>query len=143
MTDILGKFIIDDTLDADIRRPPPSRRRRPREDQESDVRTECRAKLDAAGYCIVKHQAMFAIEGTPDLIACVRGRMVVVELKRPGKTPTAAQLGQLRAWQDAGALAGWVDSGRRLDDLLDHVDDPAWRNDFALPGDGRQRGEPW
>jgi hypothetical protein len=73
--------------------------------------------------------------GTPDILGCVDGRFLAIEVKRPGAAgPTAAQLGQLTRWQRAGALAGWVTSEDDLVQLLDRADRPGWCNDFTSPG---------
>jgi hypothetical protein len=53
---------------------------------------------------------------------------VKIELKMPGAEPTPVQMGKLRRWASAGALAGWVTSIAELDDLLAHVDDVGWVN---------------
>lgn len=67
-------------------------------------------------------------KGTPDLLACVEGRMCAIELKQPGETPTPLQWKRLREWAAAGALAGFVTTEVELDDLLSHHADPHWQN---------------
>lgn len=52
-----------------------------------------------------QHGSAFTTVGTPDVLGCVAGRMVAVEVKRPGGRPTAAQVAQLAKWRRAGALA--------------------------------------
>lgn len=66
--------------------------------------------------------------GEPDIDACLRGRAVKLELKQPGEKPTKLQYVKLRAWQAAGALAGWATTMVEVDELLSHVDDVGWRN---------------
>jgi hypothetical protein len=134
----------DDSGDATRVRRPPSKRRQPRKRVEADERKDCVALLNRIGYCIIKHQTLYGVRGTPDILACVKSRMVVVEMKKQdGDPPTADQIGQLRRWQDAGALAGWARNVAHLHELLEHLEDLTWRNDFALPGDGRAGGKPW
>lgn len=135
---------VDESLDAPRKHRPPSRRRKARPRTETEVRTDCANEIRArGGNCIVKHQTMYGTKGTPDLIGCIPltmlgGRMLVVECKRSdADPPDPAQLGRLRKWQEAGALACWVRSVEHLRQVLDHLDDPEWRNDFAAPGDGR------
>jgi CBS domain-containing protein len=48
------------------------------------------------------------VAGDPDIDACVRGRSVQLEVKRPGEKPTALQVGRLEEWRQAGALVGVV-----------------------------------
>lgn len=66
--------------------------------------------------------------GEPDLDACIRGRAVKIEVKAKGKKPTPRQYSVLRKWEAAGALAGYADSVEMLEEILNHLDDPAWLN---------------
>lgn len=55
------------------------------------------------------------VAGDPDIIACVNGRMVILELKQPDWRPTpayerGAQWRRILAWRAAGALGGIVSS---------------------------------
>jgi hypothetical protein len=49
------------------------------------------------------------------------GRLLAVEIKRPGERPTAAQVAWLRAVNAAGGLAFWVDDVAELARVLDIV----------------------
>jgi hypothetical protein len=66
--------------------------------------------------------------GEPDIDAVMFGRSCKVEVKMPGKEPTAQQMARLRRWEDHGALAGWTTSVEELGVLLDHWDDKQWKN---------------
>lgn len=83
---------------------------------------------DLGGWAIKTHGSMFGAGGEPDVSACIRGRMVQIEVKQPGEHPTPRQYEALRRWEAAGALAGWADSVEMFWDLLVHVNDPGWRN---------------
>lgn len=48
--------------------------------------------------------------GRPDIDACVSGRSVKFECKRPGLSATPLQQHYLDIWQKAGALVGCVHS---------------------------------
>jgi hypothetical protein len=61
------------------------------------------------GYAIKVHGDVFNI-GQPDISGCISGRAVVIEVKRPGESPTENQRAHLRKWENAGALAFWTDS---------------------------------
>jgi hypothetical protein len=50
------------------------------------------------------------VVGDPDIDACVRGRSVQLEVKRPGERPTPLQLKRLEEWRRAGAVAAVVNS---------------------------------
>jgi len=48
------------------------------------------------------------VAGDPDIDACIRGRSVQLEVKRPGEKATLLQLKRLEEWRQAGALVGVV-----------------------------------
>lgn len=50
------------------------------------------------------------VAGDPDIDACIRGRSVQLEVKRPGEKPTPLQLKRLEEWRQAGAITGVVTS---------------------------------
>ena len=50
------------------------------------------------------------VAGDPDIDACIRGRSLQLEVKRPGEKPTPLQLKRLEEWRQAGALVGVVTS---------------------------------
>jgi len=144
MNEAFAAFEVVDGLDAAPQRRSKSQRRGPRETPESVTRAAGIAVLAAAGgYGIIKHQTGEGVRGTPDWVGVVAGRCVVVEFKRPGYSPTPAQLGQLRKWQRAGALAGWACTVEHVRQLLDHLTELGWLNNFTHPGDGRDADGPW
>lgn len=61
---------------------------------------------DEEGNVVGKRMIKMAPTGTPDIIGCHKktGRMVLVEVKRPGKVPTPVQNMVMQDWRDAGAL---------------------------------------
>lgn len=130
----MGKLGGEPAVIRAVKRVSPVNRTRRR--SEADIQKGCVQLLNGRGYAIVTTGSRYLPTGTPDVLACVRGRMVAVEIKRPGERPEPAQVAQLRRWQNAGALAGWACSEEQLEQLLRHVEEPLWRNDFQLPGDG-------
>lgn len=62
------------------------------------------------------------VAGDPDIDACIRGRSVQLEVKRPGERPTALQAKRLEEWRKAGALAAVVSSVEEVKSLLAEVD---------------------
>lgn len=58
--------------------------------------------------------------GTPDILGCYKktGRMVLVEVKRPGKEPSPDQLIAIQDWKEAGALVFVATS---IDDVIREV----------------------
>lgn len=143
-SEAFAAFEVVEGLDAARKRLPPSKRREPAPPSETSVRDGVVALYELrGGFGLVKHMTGFGVRGTPDVMGCIQGRCVVVECKRVGYVPTAAQLGQLRRWQRAGALACWVQSVEHFEQVLTHLNDPEWVNDFAHPGDGRDADAAW
>jgi hypothetical protein len=54
------------------------------------------------------------LKGMPDVLACVQGRLIAIEVKAPGGKLSAAQYGTLRGIRDAGGLALVVCSAEKL-----------------------------
>jgi hypothetical protein len=50
------------------------------------------------------------VAGDPDIDACVCGRSVQLEVKRPGERPTPLQLKRIEEWRRAGAVVAVVHS---------------------------------
>jgi hypothetical protein len=62
------------------------------------------------------------VAGDPDIDACIRGRSVQLEVKRPGERPTPLQLKRMEEWRRAGAVVGVVSSVEEVKSLLTEVD---------------------
>lgn len=65
--------------------------------------------------------------GTPDRIGCYAGFALAVEFKQPGtygkRSRQVVQRHQLQRWRNAGAVAVYVDSPRRMREVLDAISD--------------------
>ena len=59
------------------------------------------------------------VAGDPDIDACVGGRCVQFEVKRPGEKPTALQVKRLEEWHSAGAIVGVVHSVAEVKEILE------------------------
>lgn len=70
------------------------------------------------GHAIKTHGSAFGHAGTPDVLGCVRGRMIAVEVKRPGQAATPLQAAELRKWEAAGAVALVATSVQQVEDAL-------------------------
>lgn len=55
-----------------------------------DIRVTLRAKV--GGFWIKTHGSMYAQQGVPDLIGCVEGYFIGLEVKMPGKEGTLTPL---------------------------------------------------
>ena len=56
--------------------------------------------------------------GVPDINACLNGRWISIEVKRPGFSPEPIQLHHLQQIQKAGGLATWASSLEQVKDFL-------------------------
>lgn len=75
--------------------------------------------------------------GHPDIDGCSGGRSIKIEMKRPGKRPTAIQMARLRQWREAGAIVGWATSVSQVQQLFAYsMAHPDWRNPLTGPGAG-------
>lgn len=93
----------------------------------------------------------FARAGVPDLIVCVRGAFVALEVKREGGHPSKLQLFEIKNIRDSGGVAEVVYSLEKAKEILDGVDserirsqyDPSESGDTADPpaGDSGESGE--
>lgn len=77
---------------------------------------------------IKMHGSPYMPAGEPDILACVNGRMVRIEAKKPGEKPTPNQMASMRRWQKVGALVGWCTSVEQVKELLEHLDEREWLN---------------
>jgi len=59
------------------------------------------------------------VAGDPDIDACLDGRSVQLEVKRPGEQPTVLQAKRLEEWRRAGAVVGVVHSVAEVRALLE------------------------
>ena len=73
------------------------------------AKIKTRLKRIPKAYFIKTHGDQYLI-GEPDIIGCIGGRAVVIEIKLPGEVPTPNQLAHLEMWRRAGAMAFWATS---------------------------------
>jgi len=71
---------------------------------EQRVQQQIIRRLRECGVYVVKTVAA-SRAGTPDLLACIGGRFVGIEVKRPGKKATPLQELHLEEIRDAGGVA--------------------------------------
>jgi Holliday junction resolvase len=85
--------------------------------RESQLRARIKRWLLAAGaQPYVTHGSVYSVRGTPDILACYRGRFIAIEVKVGRNKPTHSQLLQLDAIRKAGgyAMVVWT-----MDDFVD------------------------
>lgn len=133
----MTEFLVDDDY-----APPPSRSPR-RRTPPPPVRGETERTQDVIEwlkaqprcYAMKKHTGPQGEGGHPDIFACRAGRMVLVEMKRPGERPDARQMQRLRTWQEAGALVCWAFDVEHVRAVFERADaEPGWINPLTGPG---------
>ena len=69
----------------------------------------------------IKMQGTYRRGGEPDIFCCYKGRMVLLEAKRPGNKPTMLQEATLKMWAEAGAVAAVVYSVDDVKEILEAI----------------------
>src|SRR5690625_994501 len=74
---------------------------------EKKIENKIKGYLDNVGaYYIKTHGNMFSRAGTPDILACIKGRFVGIEVKRSdGGEVSALQKANIKLIQKAGGVA--------------------------------------
>ena len=73
---------------------------------EKQIENQIKRYLDSIGAWYRKtHGNMFSKAGTPDILACINGRFVAIEVKRPGGIVSALQMANIKLIQQAGGVA--------------------------------------
>lgn len=73
---------------------------------EKRIENQIKQYLDSIGAWHIKtHGNMFSKAGTPDIIACLRGRFVAIEVKQPGGRVSPLQMAHIKLINRAGGVA--------------------------------------
>lgn len=73
---------------------------------EKQIENQIKRYLDSLGAWHIKtHGNMFSRAGTPDVLACINGKFVAIEVKRPGGRVSALQKAQIKLIHAAGGVA--------------------------------------
>jgi hypothetical protein len=88
--------------------------------RERQVRLACRKVLKAWGAKVIPYPGGgYGEAGTPDLIACKNGRLILVECKQPKMHLSPIQEVRFTEWRAVGAVCIEAHSGSELQDTLD------------------------
>jgi len=81
------------------------------------------AYLNSLSVCLARKRGGggMGVAGDPDIDACILGRSVQLEVKRPGERPSALQAKRLEEWRQAGAIVAVVSSVEDVKSLLTEV----------------------
>lgn len=74
--------------------------------KEKTIERQIRNYLDSIGSWHIKtHGNMFSRAGTPDILACVNGRFIAIEVKRPKGVISELQKANIELIKRAGGVA--------------------------------------
>ena len=91
--------------------------------REARIQKKLRQMLELrGGWVIITTPGGGIPVGTPDLIACVGGRFIALEIKQPGRYPEPAQRHVIQQIKTAGGVAEVVRSEEDLVRLLNNLD---------------------
>ena len=79
---------------------------------EQHIQTSIMRYIKSIGGLPIKQNqiGIYAQAGVPDIIACIKGRFVAIEVKRPGKKPEPIQEAFLDSLTRKGGVAFWADN---------------------------------
>ena len=88
--------------------------------EEAKVQTAIINWLVYLGAWVVKTIAT-SKNGTPDVLGCLNGLFIGIEVKKPGGKPSPLQRVQLRKIREAGGIAFTAESLDEVKDQLNHL----------------------
>lgn len=88
--------------------------------KEQDIQTSIMHYIASIGGLPVKQNEMgiYAKSGVSDIIACIKGKFVAIEVKKPGETPSKLQENFIKAVNDIGGLGFWTDNLQEVKEKL-------------------------
>lgn len=88
--------------------------------KEQNIQTSIMNYISSIGGLPIKFNnfGIYAKAGVSDILACIKGRFVAIEVKRPGNKPSAVQLQFIAAVNSIGGLAFWADNLQDVKDKL-------------------------
>ncbi len=88
--------------------------------KEQNIQTSIMNYISSIGGLPIKFNniGIYAKAGVSDILACIKGRFVAIEVKRPGNKPTAVQLQFINAVNNIGGFAFWADNLQEVKDKL-------------------------
>jgi hypothetical protein len=88
--------------------------------KEQDIQDKIMDYIKSIGGLPVKFNniGIYAKAGVSDILACIRGRFVAIEVKKPGNKPSALQDNFINAINSIGGFAFWADN---LEDVKDKL----------------------
>ena len=88
---------------------------------EKNYENKIKKYINERGYCVKYHGNAYSTNGTPDILACIKGHFLAIEVKAPEGKPSELQLAKIDEIRKAGGFAyvvypsGWF----KLKDIID------------------------
>lgn len=88
--------------------------------KEQNIQTSIMNYIKSIGGLPIKFNNMgiYATAGVSDILACIKGKFVAIEVKKPGGKPSKLQLSFINAINSLGGIAFWTDN---LEDVKDKL----------------------
>lgn len=92
---------------------------------EKDITNKIMKYLKTVPACFAwkTHGGMYGTAGMPDIVCCIGGRFVGLEVKQPGKKLTALQEDAINRINAAGGIAAMVTSVGEVKEILMGMND--------------------
>lgn len=80
--------------------------------KEQDIQTKIMDYISSIGGLPIKFNniGIYAKAGVSDILACIKGRFVAIEVKKPGNTPSKLQEKFINDVNSIGGFAFWADN---------------------------------
>ena len=87
---------------------------------EQDIQTSIMNFIYSIGGLPIKQNqiGIYAQAGVPDILSCIKGRFVAIEVKIPGETPKPHQVAFLEAVIKCGGVSMWTDNLNEVKEVL-------------------------
>ena len=88
--------------------------------KEQDIQTKIMDYISSIGGLPIKFNniGIYAKAGVSDILACIKGRFVAIEVKKPGGKPSKLQENFIDGVNAIGGVAFWADN---LDDVKEQL----------------------
>ena len=88
--------------------------------KEQEIQDKIMDYIKSIGGLPVKFNniGIYAKAGVSDILACIKGRFVAIEVKRPGQKPSSLQINFIDAINKIGGFAFWADNLQDVKDKL-------------------------
>ena len=88
--------------------------------KEQDIQTKIMEYITSIGGLPIKFNniGIYAKAGVSDILACIKGRFVAIEVKKTGNKPSKLQENFIDGVNSIGGLAFWADNLKDVKDKL-------------------------